>query len=434
MSGRLVAILVCVLGLLLGAVVLTKPKSSTYTNAGASNRLVNAPPSQIGRIEVREQSGEFVRVGSRSLWPGWLVEWGRGDLQDGAWPASESTRISGARILSTTMLQPGPEADLTDASEVLILSTEGEVLRSLNVGNTSLAGLLPVRAAGIDGWQAVGREIGDFLKTDALLMWRDTTALPGVDASATSIALGHNDEMKVRLRRVGSSWSLDYPVNAPAEPEAVQSLLENLIGLRSQQFTTQPVGADIFTATIELPVQGELGGRRYTMLLDTETSVCDVMLSAINSGESTEIARAGIKLDAAGSSFLIGIESTDFISKKALDLPASEIESFTVRAANTDELIFDEQRTPDGWAFDNSGFSDNWIMLFTERDADTVQIGSPDIPLFMRIEFKRFGGLDLGSYELTVDVENDIYWIGHGNVWRSYDSNIKEIDLGFGFD
>ena len=430
MSGRLVAILVCVLGLLLGVVVLTKPKSSAYTKAGTSRRLVNAPPSQIGRIEVREQSGEFVRVGSSDLWPGWLVEWGTGDVPEGAWPASESTRTSGARILSTTMMRGGPEADLADASEVLILSTDGEVLRSLDVGNTSLAGLLPVRVAGIDGWQAVGREIGDFLKTDALLMWRDPTALPGVDASATSIALSHKDEIMLRLQRVGNSWSLDYPVNAPAEPEAVQSLLENLIGLRSQQFTTQQVGADILTVTIELPGQGDSDGRRYTMLLDAATSVCDVMLSTRNSGRNTAIARAGIQLSSADSAFLDDIEISDFVSRVALDVPASEIAGFTSTNPATGNVNFTERRTAEGWAVLDFDYSDNWLTLFTERPADQVRIEPPGVAPNSVVEFTRFGGLSLGTFDLAFEPETLFYWIGQAGVWRGYDGKKEEIKIG----
>lgn len=420
------------LGLLIGTLVLTQPKSSKYSAAGAATRLVDAPPSQIGRIEVRDQMGGFVSVGASEFWPGWLVQWGTGDTPAGAWPASESTRSAGARILSTTMLRAGAQADLSNATEVLILSTEGEVLRSLDMGAVPLAGTIPVKVAGNDQWQSIGREIGGFLKADALLMWRSETALPGLDASVVSIALGHNDEVTLRLRRVGKSWSLDYPVSAPADPQAVLTLLENLIGLRSTRFTTEPVGDDMLTATMELSAAGEMGKRRYIMLMDKASGICDVSLSVDVDGKPQQVARAGLQLGTDDSS-LFDIDAADFISRTVLDVPASEIESFTVSFADSDQPFEVNKRTPDGWAGKGSGFADNWVSLFTEREADMIQLGPLDIPAFMRVEFKRFGGLDLGVFELTFDTEN-IYWIGQGDLWRGFDSNIKEIDLGFGFD
>lgn len=433
MSGRVVAILLCVLVLLFGAVVLTKPKGPANAVGGTATRLVDAPPSQIGRIEVREQTGEFVRVGASESWPGWLVEWGTGDAPEGAWPASETTRVSGARILSTTFMHDGPEADLRDASELVIFGTDGSVLQALDVGSTPLAGQLPVRVAGTKKWQAVGREIGDFLKTDALLMWRDPAALPGLDASAVSIALGHNDEVTLRLRRVGNSWSLDYPVRASADQDAVLGLLEALIGMRSAQFANGTVGDDMLTVTIDMPASNDVGTRQYVMLLDAESGIGDVMLSTKGDEGTNQIARATLELSSSDTGLLTEIEATEFISKTVLQVPASEIAAFTMRIEN-ESVERTSSRSGGGWESTGiHGHEESWCALLTTRTADTIQIGDVESQPFCTLTAEQFGGLTLGTFRLAASAET--LWIIEDTIWRGFTLSDQELEeLGIGLD
>ncbi|RNC81228.1 MAG: DUF4340 domain-containing protein [Phycisphaera sp.] len=435
MSGRVVAILVGVLALLIGAVVLTQPKGAGSNQmAQEVRRLVDAPPSQIGAIEVREKDDSFVLISADGAWDGWLVSWGgpagRGS---GAWPASESTRNAGARILSNTQLQRGPEADLASASEVYIQSVDGNLLTSMDVGARALAGLLPVRVHGSERWMAVGREVGDFLKADALLMWRDPSLLPGFDANVSSISIGHSDLVLLSLKRVGKNWSLTYPVAEHADQGAVQALLEGLIGMRSDSFTDAQVEGEIRTLTMTQPGQSDRGDRQYTLISGADSRVVDVSLSLLNGDERIEVARTRLSVSDELDQ-LLAIDPAEFISKRLLGVPASEIERFSVTPVGGGEPVQVSSRGTSGWEGTGAAYADAWSTLLTERLADTVLLGGEEFEPTHEITLQRFGGLDLGSYAITYDKERGVLWIGKDHVWRGYSAGAGGLDLGLELD
>lgn len=423
------------LALLIGAVVLTQPKGAgpNQTKQDA-RRLVEAPPSQIGAIEVREKDDSYVLISADHAWGGWLVNWGGPSGRGiGAWPASESTRNAGARILSNTQLQRGPEADLTLASEVFIQSTDGSLLTSMDVGARALAGLLPVRVHGSEQWMAVGREVGDFLKADALLMWRDPSVLPGFDANVTSISIGHSDLVMLSLKRIGKSWSLTYPVAAPADPAAVQALLEGLIGLNSDSFTDAKVEGEIRTLTATVPGQSDGGDRQYTVITGADSGVADVSLSLVAGSDRSEVARTRLTVSEELDR-LLEVDPATFISKRTLGIPASEIERFSVAQIVSNESMLVSSRGTGGWEGEGAAHADAWCELLTGRDADSVLLGGKDISPTYEISLERFGGLDLGSYEIAYDRDRGVLWIGKDQVWRGYSVDPDGFDLGLTFD
>lgn len=434
MSGRVVAILVGVLALLIGAVVLTQPKVAESNQAAPeARRLVDAPPSQIGAIEVRERDDSFVLISADEAWGGWFVSWGGSAARgSGAWPASDSTRNAGARVLSNTQLQRGPEADLTSASEVYIQSVDGSLLSSMDVGARALAGLLPVRVHGSEQWMAVGREVGDFLKADALLMWRDQSVLPGFDANVTSISIGHSDRVVLSLKRVGKSWSLTYPVAVSADQGAVQSLLEALIGLRADSFTGAQVEGEIRTLTATVPGQSDRGDRQYTVIAGADSRVADVALSIVTDDDRNEVARTRLSVSEEVDR-LLAVDPAEFISKRTLDMPASEIEHFSVTPIGG-EPVFMCSRGTGGWEGSGAAHAEGWSTLLTGQKADVVQLGGLGLSPTHDIMLQRFGRLDLGSYAIAYDGEQGVLWIGKDRVWRGYLADDGGFGLGLNLD
>lgn len=304
----------------------------------------------------------------------------------------------------------------------------------MQVGDQALAGIVPIRLIGTSkDWHSIRSEVSDFLKADALLMWRDPSVLPGFDANVTSISIGHSDLVMLSLKRVGKSWSLTYPVAATADPAAVQALLEGLLGLKSDSFTNAQVEGEIRTLTATVPGQSDGGDRQYTVIAGADSGVADVSLSLLDGSERSEVARTRLKVTEELNR-LLDVDPATFISKRTLGIPASEIERFSIAQIVTNESMLVSSRGTGGWEGKGAAHADAWCTLLTGHDADSVLLGGQDISPTYEISLERFGSLDLGSYEIAYDRERGVLWIGKDQVWRGYSVDPDGFDLGLAFD
>lgn len=429
MSGRNVIILVVVLALLGVVLVVTRPEGAKPDRASAVRAIVEAPPSRIGSIEVQGPGGEGVRLAPSTGWGGWLLTWNEGEQQS-SWPVSESTRIAGSRILSTSMFRPG-SSPADRANRVVIRDTDGSVLTEMEVGTRSLAGLTPARLTGEESWRAVERQVADFLKAEALLAWRSPHVFPGLDANASQIRVVREGKPDVVLKRVGTTWSLTEPVNASANGAAVQSLLEGLVGLRMVSFVRDAVADTSWSIEIESP-SAESSSKRYRLEGDSTFGTGRASLGIGERGLLEPVVSAAVELPEDAEN-LLGIEPASLISRRSLAVPASEVLSIRALDVADGEPDWESTRGPDGWEESAPGRGEAWAQLLTSIPADAVVVGELGNEPLLWLEVDRFGGLSLGRFAFAVeeDVETGatMYWLGQSGVWRGYDADTHGLDV-----
>ncbi|HED53622.1 MAG TPA: hypothetical protein ENJ00_05405 [Phycisphaerales bacterium] len=412
MSGRVAAILVAILAVLMGITAMVGQRSPDVSRTQLG-RLVTLPPSRIGAIEVRTDEGCSVRVAEKPGWSGRLVSWGGGDRPAGSWPVLESTWLAGARLLSSANVQAGPESQLDGGSHVTVLDDAGKVVSDFDLGRRPLGGRVPVRLNPSQTWGTVGKEIADVLKPEALLAWRDLHVLPGMDATVRRIVLTR-DGSTLELRRVGRSWSVISPVTETADPEAVQRLIDALVAWQGTQHNDTAPNETCLTLRIELGSDQHNGRTVYTVQTN-DNARCRVEITSERQDESDHIASTNLDVDSVP---FPDFDTTAFLLRTVLRLPASEISGVMVRVP-TNGLDITAHRTPEGWSDGSRDLVEQWLTLLLKTQASDIFIGNPPAEEAGELMLLGFGGLDIGTYMILLD--DDRLWIGRGKVWRAYD-------------
>lgn len=403
------AILVGVLAVLAVVVLMTSPGSGAPV-AGQMVPLVAVPASQIGGVTVTDADGLAVTVENDPAWGAWVVREERDGGEGSAWPASETTRSAGVRVLANARVTLGQKHRLHGPHTVSIVDQAGEQIGGLLVFKEQVLGgrvpvvLLPERSGTIE------RELASFLSPESLLGWRDQTLLPGLDAGAVALSIARGDET-LSLRRVGSAWTIESPVRESADAAAVRGLIERLISARSQRFVGVPPENGDLTLRVE---SGPSGDRRvYSAAVDTGSLVCEVRLGRAVGEETTPIARAWVQV-APDLSALLDIGVTDLVSRRSTPTPASEVAALSLSWSGR-ELA----RTSSGWATpEDAAAASAWLDVLTSREADDIALAPGDGDEIGTITLRGFGDLAMGTYQIRADTT--AVWVAQSRVWRGY--------------
>ncbi|MFI4892503.1 MAG: hypothetical protein ACIAQ0_03575 [Phycisphaerales bacterium JB058] len=411
MNGRTAAILVVILVALIAAVVLTSPKAGG-TGVGRVVPLVDVPASQIGGVSVTDAEGHTVTVSGDPAWDGWMVREEREGAEESVWPASETTRSAGVRVLGNATYSTAPRQTLhaSDRTEVTIRSVEGRRLVVFGYNqNHALGGKVPAWVIPQTDAQ-IERELANFLSLESLLAWRDSAVLPGLDAGAVTISIDREGDL-LSLRRVGSSWGVELPVVEPADGTRVQEILDGLVAARSERFVEDKPEREIVTLMVEAGPSGDR--RRYTAVIDTSSLVADVMLFKTDGETTSQVARASMRVPAEFVA-LLDLDVTDVVSRVSVSTPASEVAALTLGWSGR-ELA----RTSSGWATsEDESAAESWLDLLTKRVADEVALSAGEAEEVGTIELAGFGDLVMGS--LRVGVGDGMLWVARDRVWRGY--------------
>lgn len=403
------AILVVILGALVAAVVLTTPRAGG-PSAGRVVPLVGVPASQIGGVTVTDAEGHAVTVASDPAWSGWLVREERDEARQIAWPASETTRSAGVRVLANARVALGQKHHFVGNDTVLVSDLEGNQLAELYVFKEQVLGgrvpaiLIP------QNYGAVDRDLANFLSPESLLAWRDSAVLPALDASAVTISVDRSGDL-LALRRVGAKWAVELPVNEPADAVKVQTLIDGLVAARSEGFIEDKPKSDIVTLMVDAGPSADR--RRYTAVIDTGSLVADVMLFKIDGETTTEVARASVRVSAEFAA-LLDIDVTEIVSAQAIGTPASEVAALTLGWRDREIA-----RRSSGWASaEDETTGKAWLDLLTQREASEVALSAGEAEGIGTIELRGFGDLAMGS--VHVRAGGGMIWVARDRVWRGY--------------
>lgn len=214
--------------------------------APAIGPLLDFKPSAARHLQVTRPNHAMEiaeRIGDGSDWS--IACRAPGSDATIGWPASPTPVRAGLRILST--LTPIAEADRgtvldADAASVEI-GLDGGSHRSFRLGSRPLSGrvLLELVEPGSDRPEMKGRvfwveaDIARVLTDTGLLAWRERAAFPGLAADVARITMT-GDAGRLALARVGGRWALREPVSAPADEQAVRTLLASLAAMQIKDF------------------------------------------------------------------------------------------------------------------------------------------------------------------------------------------------------
>ncbi|MFI4871695.1 MAG: hypothetical protein ACIARQ_07780, partial [Phycisphaerales bacterium JB061] len=339
-----------------------------------------------------------------------MVSEEREGAEESVWPASETTRSAGVRVLANATITLGREHHFVGNDTVLVNDLEDNQLAELYVFKEQVLGgrvpaiLIP------QNYGAVDRDLANFLSPDSLLAWRDSAVLPGLDASAVTISIDREGDL-LSLRRVGSSWGVELPVVEPADGTRVQQILDGLVAARSERFVEDKPEREIVTLMVEAGPSGDR--RRYTAVIDTSSLVADVMLFKTDGETTTQVARASMRVPAEFVA-LLDLDVTDVVSRVSVSTPASEVAALTLGWSGR-ELA----RTSSGWATsEDESAAESWLDLLTKRVADEVALSAGEAEEVGTIELAGFGDLAMGS--LRVGVGDGMLWVARDRVWRGY--------------
>lgn len=411
MNGRTAAILVGILALLAALVVVTKPKAGA-ARAGLVVPLVGVPASQIGSMSVTQADGHTVTVAGDPVWNGWVVHEERDGIVVSVWPTSETTRSAGMRVLANATYSTAPRHSVpaSDRTEVTIRNSDGRRLVDFGYSeNHALGGQVPAFISP-QTYAQIDRELAGFLNPQSLLGWRDSALLPGLDAGVVSLSIDRGGEL-LALRRVGSAWSVELPVNEPADSGKVQGLIATLISARSQRFVDAMPESGLVTLVVESGASGDR--RRYTAVIDKDSLVADVTLAKTDGETVSQVARAQVEVSPEFVTALdVGV--TDFVLGRSIAMPASEVAALTL-GWNNRTLA----RTSAGWASaEDEAIALAWLELLSEREADEVSLSAGEAAALGTIELTGFGDLSMGRVQ--VRVEDEMVWLARDRVWRGY--------------
>lgn len=419
MSGRTAAVLVGILAVLVALVALTTPRADRPGPA-AVVRLVGVPASQIGEIQATD-GVRTVRIERGAGFGGWMVTESRaesGGAPGKSWPVSEATRSAGLRVLANSELHVERSHASEITSTVNVLDLDGKVLCVLSMDNRALAGR--VRASVLGGENgSIDRELANFLSMDSLLAWRDPAVMPGLDAGVVSVLVERGGEV-VALRRVGTSWALERPVQEPADGARVQALIDGLVAARSERFLDafggEERGEGVWVV-VEAGASGER--RRYEMTLDAEGLAAEVALSKVGSGGATEVARGAMQVPVGFVAVLdVGVE--ELVSRRAVATPASEVAAVTLSWSGREVA-----RTSAGWASaEDQALGAAWLDLLTSREADEISLAEPGAEGVGEVGLRGFGALAMGA--VRVRAGEGVVWLARERVWRGYRMDWRE--------
>lgn len=425
--------------------------------------LLDFRPSQARALRV-DRGGEQERVERRGEADDWVVILG----SSGAWPASAAPVRGALRILST--LEPFARAERGQRPEegaaVVTLTLDDGTTRAMRLGSRAMSGrvlveLIDPGPARPDRKGAVywaDRGIAEVLAATGLGAWRDTGVFGSLGPEVARVTVAGAGGT-IALARVGGSWALREPVAAPADEQAVLSLIRALAALRVSDFgdrglvTAPGSRAPLASITVETDAREPAGVdfvTRTTVRRVDFTGLSglagDQVLARLRRHE--RVGGPGGEVDTGEFMFAVPLAALaelpstpeGFVSRTACRTPAADAGGVSIRRADNEGGERSLVRTLDGWADaradgtrvpaprEAATAAEALLRALCGARADAVAFAPPEgwTPRWS-VELRTFGGDPLEAVEVGRAGEGWI--VRSGPVWRTYGPGGADLGL-----
>ena len=245
-----------VLALLIALSVLQKREPGTERGARESRRITDMPVRDAERIELTGPKGSFSF--RKKAEKEWLLE---KPIQGAADAKSVTQLLSEIQFVET--LQKIPEGKKEEAllqsfglgqptRTVRVETKEGEL--QIETGReTPIAGGIYIRARQPGRPELIAvvqKQLAESMDRD-LTGWREKRVLP-LEVSEVEEILLHQGALEVEVKKKDGEWSIRKPVDAPADPVAVGTVLGEMSALKAASFVSD-TGGDLALYGLNAP-------------------------------------------------------------------------------------------------------------------------------------------------------------------------------------
>ncbi len=155
-------------------------------------------------------------------------------------------------------------------------------------------------------------------------------------------------EPSIRLEKRNGAWEIVRPMEAPADQQAVEEIVEEIAGARVAQ--TEPGSPDRRKAYGLDPPQGSLefelpGGAKHTVVLGNRDFTGTSVYALIDGGPNVSLVPAALSASAA-------LPVENLRDKRVGGIEAAEIQRVEVRAASGTIAVRRNKDGTDQWTFD----------------------------------------------------------------------------------
>lgn len=379
--------------LLLGVVAFVALRGPSGS-ATPSGPLLRFEPARVVSLQLRRSDTDppesIERVGDE-----WLVRVGAT-----TWPASGQTLQAGLRVLASLepdRPEPSP-AGLEHAPTLTITLDQGPAQR-LRIAPTPVGGLVlaigssdaptgtgPARQAA--GW--VSADVHAMLVASGLRAWRDPAAIPGLGPSVWRIALraGNAD---LELARQQGRWSIRSPIQAPADPEAVDRLVRHLASIIVADFRDSgaaPLSQEAASVEVESAERLEPGVPPRSVVRRLVVGAATDLGGRTVEARS-EVERSGVPPESRVLAVLaqplaeLRADASAFVSRRSIDAPAADVGRIEVTACDggSSSVV---ARTLDGWTLDDRPLTGDdltlvqgLVLLLATAPSSRITVGDP---------------------------------------------------------
>ncbi len=259
MSTRSLLVAVGLMVVMLGALsFLQKKVPGTERMAKESRRITDLPVREASWIDLKGPKGEFVF--RKKEGGDWQLEKPIQGTADGATVGRLLSEVQFVESLQT--LPEGKKEEsllqsfgLGQPSRTLVIGTkEGEC--KIEVGReTPVAGgvYTRVRSGGqVERIAVVQNQLTEAMDKD-LTGWREKRVLPLVVPEVQELLM-HQGTLEVEVKKKESGWLITKPVEAPADPTAIQGVLGEISALKAAEFVSDS-GGDLALYGLNAPTQ-----------------------------------------------------------------------------------------------------------------------------------------------------------------------------------
>ncbi len=248
-------------------------------------KLLNITADDISGIDVRLETGRFVRLESSQAQKDILDKLIAAEAREFVWPLGETEEASVASM--ALLASYGLDAD--NAANVILRGIDGAD-RTVGIGADAGDGLVYALTPGATAIVKIDSTIRDALFAVGAAKEESRLFADTGDIQAISLVWG-GTKMLLK-KKLDGTWLLESPVSGPADSEAAEKICANIASLKEEDL--DPNGIDVSVSTNIAPVRVV-----YSALLGTRT------LEVLRSREMIAIKRADAKRLSGGGNAVV---------------------------------------------------------------------------------------------------------------------------------